>query len=246
MSGVATGEVQSKLHQKVDACWWTGESELDCYLRIYTWYHHLAILRILLIVISWYTSDHQLVILIISPKIKFTCRNSPAESSVARCPYIVWKTFCCRVVWWDIKRSKNHRNCERCLSISYYPGLKCHLDLYCPEGIEYLEDIERLQSFQYLKIWIRNVMNVSKRLKVEGWIHSNRGLGNALRFIFVTWQKSSASAQLIGEAVCRNARSDFCKYQLETCVAGINHVWTPHQNFEEKKTNQWAIPWIGH
>ena len=86
--------------------------------------------------ISWYTWDHQLVILIISPKIKVTCRNSPAESSVARCPYIVWKTFCCRVVWWDIKRSKNHRNCERCLSISYSPGLKCHLDLYCPEGIE--------------------------------------------------------------------------------------------------------------
>ena len=86
-------------------------------------------------VISWYSWDHQLVILIISPKIKVTCRNSPAESSVARCPYIVWKTFCCRVVWWDIKRSKNHRNCERCLSISYSPGLKCHLDLYCPEGI---------------------------------------------------------------------------------------------------------------
>ena len=78
-------------------------------------------------------------------------------------------------------------------------------------------------------------MNVSKRLKVEGWIHSNRGLENALRFIFVTWQKSSASAQLIGEAVCRNARSDFCKYQLETCVAGINQVWNPYQNFGEKK-----------
>ena len=90
-------------------------------------------------------------------------------------------------------------------------------------------------------------MNVSNRLKVEGWIHSNRGLENALRFIFVTWQKSSASAQLIGEAVCRNARSDFCKYQLETCVAGINHVWNPHQNFERKKnksmsnTMDWAL-----
>ena len=168
MSGVATGEVQSKLHQKVDACWWTGESELDCYLRIYTWYHHLAILRILLIVISWYTWDHQSVIFIISPKIKLPCRNSPAESSVARCPYIVWKNCllsCClmRHKCIILERNKNHRNCERCLSISYSLGLKCHLGLYCPEGIEYLEDIERLQSFWDLKIWIRNVMNVSKR-----------------------------------------------------------------------------------
>ena len=158
------------------------------------------------------------------------------------------KTFCCRVVWWDInERNKNHRNCERCLSISYSLGLKCHLDLYCPEGIEYLEDIERLQSFQYLTIRIQNVMNVSKRSKVEGWIHSNPILENALRFIFFTWQKSSASAQLIGEAVCRNARSDFCKYQLETCVAGINQVWNPHQNFSEKKNKlmsnamHWAL-----
>ena len=159
------------------------------FVYMYTWYHQLAILRVLLFVISWYTWYHQLVILIISPKKRFTWRNSPAESSVARCPYIVWKNFllsCCMKRHQCIgpERNKSHRNCERCLSISYSLGLKCHLDLYCPEGIEYLEDIERLQSFQYLKIWIQNVMNVSKRSKVEGWIHSNPILENALRFIF--------------------------------------------------------------
>ena len=65
-----------------------------------------------------------------------------------------------------------------------------------------------LARVPWKRVWKEYVGSQEK--KYFTW-RSSPAESSVARWPYIVWQKSSASAQLIGEEVCRKARSDFCK-----------------------------------